>query len=417
VSVRALYDHADRSINERIGVTMGLTTLLATRPYELDGPTVDSHRARHAAIRRFQERTLELFRASLDGEADPEIARVVLGDAPPGFGADYHRALTTAQHRVPVFFRTDEFACGRLSEIQCSGSGWGFLEQLRDLYDAWPQVYGPPRHFPVPPARAFAEQLRDYLPQPPIVHHLVDNASRPHGMRYFIQRLRDEGVRFFGYDADVRPEDCNFIRAHDFVSLPHHNFFVDRMERCDRGEVFFDLPPSLLFDGKVILAWPFWSKTRDAYDDEIRALFPHTSLIESDGVDLPDGERITLDGLRDVPRRSRSWYLKYGGSDIAVNWGSKAVFLARTLSNPGCAELLDRIRQDLRRGRPWILQEAVRRAEPATAFARDGGTFETEAYAKLSSFYGPGGLVGVLAMQLRSHKVHGSADTILSMVH
>ena len=55
--------------------------------------------------------------------------------------------------------------------------------------------------------------------------------------------------------------------------------------------------------------------------------------------------------------------------------------------------------------------------EPAVAFDRDGEVVETDAYSKLSGFYGPDGLMAIWVMQLRSHKVHGSADTILSLVY
>ena len=78
---------------------------------------------------------------------------------------------------------------------------------------------------------------------------------------------------------------------------------------------------------------------------------------------------------------------------------------------------MDSILADHARGRPWVLQEAVRHSEPAVAFGRDGELLETDAYSKLSGFYGPDGLMAICVMQLRSHKVHGSEDTILSLVY
>ena len=175
-SARDLYAHLDRSINDRLGVTVGWTTLLATKPYPIDAETLDGHRARYTLIRRAQQQALDLFKASLAGEADPEIAQMVIGDVPRGFGLSYHRALTEQQHRIPVFFRTDEMHGGKVTEIQCCGSGWGLAEQLRDLYDAHESMFGPAVHFPDSLASQFARALRGYLGSDPVVHHLVDNA-------------------------------------------------------------------------------------------------------------------------------------------------------------------------------------------------------------------------------------------------
>jgi hypothetical protein len=416
-TAREFYAHLDRSINDRLGVTMGWTTLLAAKPYAMDAETLDSHRARYTLIRRAQQQALDLFKTSLRGGADPEIAQMVVGDVPQGFGVAYHRALTEQQHRIPVFFRTDEMHGGKVTEIQCCGSGWGLTEQLRDLYAAYEPAFGPIVHFPDSLAHQFGQALREYVGSDPVIHHLVDNASRPHGVNYFIQRLRDEGIPHLYRDGGIHPADCNFIRAHDFISLPTHNFFRDRMERCNRGEVFFDLPPSGLFDGKILMAWPFWHETRDAFDDEVRGLFPYTTVIEPDGVTLADGERVTLEQFCDIPERKRNYYVKYAGTDSAINWGSKGVFLASTYSKPKCREVMDRILADRERQRYWILQEAVRHSEPVVALGRDGELIETDAYSKISGFYGPNGLMAIWVMHLRSHKVHGSDETILSLVY
>ena len=414
--VQRLYEQLDDDINTRLGIDLGFTALIRPTAYPMDEAMVNAYRRRYTTIKRFQERTLELFEASLRGESAPEIARSVLGDVPAHLGLEYHRQLTQQQHRTPVFFRTDEPIPGKLSEIQCPGSGWCMTEELLTLYRNNQDVFGPPQHFGESLAASFAETLRRKLGPSPVVHHLADNASRPHGARYFIQRTRERGVKYFSYDRDITPQDCNFVRSHDFITLPHHNFFTERMERCNREEVTFDLSPSALFDGKVILAWPFWSQTRSHYDDEIRALFPFTNVVRPDGVELPDGTHVTLDDFCRIPRPQRNYYLKYAGTDIALNWGSKTVYSASTLSNAQCRELLDTIVQDSQRGRCWVLQEGCQLREPVTALGRDGELSETMAHSKFSGFYGPDGLLGILVMQKASHKVHGSSDTIMSAV-
>jgi len=415
-TVPDLYRQLDDDINDQLGIDLGFTALIRTTSYPMDETTVNAFRDRYATIKRFQEITLAIFNASLRGEADPEIAQAVLGDVPAHLGLDYHRQLTQRQHHTPTFFRTDEPVTGKLSEIQCPGSGWCMTEEILTLYRNNPRTFGSSQHFGESLAWSFAETLRRQVGQSPTVHHLADNASRPHGARYFMQRTREHGIKYFSYDRDVTPQDCNFIRSHDFITLPHHNFFVERMERCEQGTLSFDLSPSALFDGKIILAWPFWHKTRQFYDNQIRALFPFTNVIQADGLELPDGKRLTLDEFSEISRPQRNYFLKYAGTDIAINWGSKTVFLASTLSNPQCRDLLNTILQDTHRGRRWILQEAFEHREAVSALSREGNEVKTEAHSKFSGFYGPSGLMGILVMQKASHKVHGSSDTIMSAV-
>ncbi len=414
--VHNLYRQLDEDINQQLNIDVGFTALLRAAPYPMDERTLDGFRRRHAPLQRFQQTVCALFKASLDGEADPEIAQSVLADVPAHLAQAYHRRLTERQQRPPFFFRTDEPAAGKLSEIQCPGSGWCLAEELLTLYRNNPEVFGRAQHFGHSLAGGFAHALESQLGRPPVIHHLTDNASRPHGARYFLQRTREYGLKYFGSDRDLGPADCNFVRSHDFITLPHHNFFAERLERCEQGQLWFDLSPSALFDGKIIMAWPFWSKTRAHFDDECRALFPFTSVVSPQGCEWIDGSRLTLDDFCRMPRRQRGYFLKYAGTDIALNWGSKSVFLASTLSKAQCEELARTLLADHACGRRWILQEAVQHSEPVTGLSRDGAMIETMANVKFSGFYGPGGLLGILVMHKAAHKIHGSAGTIMSAV-
>ena len=234
----------------------------------MDDATLDGYRSRYTTIEKFQEITRDIFMASLRGEADPAIADTVLAGQPPCRGKEYHLKLTEKQLQLPVFFRTDEAAPGAIVEIQCPGSAWEIADQLRDIYLANPSDFGTPTRFDRSLASSVAQSLRGYLGDEPIIHHLLNNASRPHGGRYFIQRCRDEGLRFFSWD-DVQWKDGNFVRAHEFYDLRYNGFFDQWMEACEEGGLLFDHPPTPLYDAKVIMAWPFWSKSREYYSDDI----------------------------------------------------------------------------------------------------------------------------------------------------
>jgi hypothetical protein len=188
------------------------------------------------------------------------------------------------------------------------------------------------------------------------------------------------------------------------------------MQRCERGELRFDLSPSALFDSKLIMAWPFWSLTREHFSDEARALFPYTAVIGPEGIEMDDGGRVTLEELCSRPRSGKAYYVKYAGTDISINWGSRAVFLLSTMSGRQARELVASIEADWRRGRHWVIQPAIRHKQRVAAFTRDGEVLETDAYGKWSGYYGPDGLMAVWTCHRRYHKVHGSPDTIMGLV-
>lgn len=404
--------------NQLSGASTGFEALLGSQPYELADSEYAAASARYATIKEFQQSAMDLFRASLMGKADPVIAQGVLSDVPESFGWDFHKNLPDSIWKTPVYFRTDEARLGKLTEIQCSGSGWDLVEMLRHLYGACPEHYGEPKHFKYSLADVFQESLKAHIGSDPAVHHLADNASRPHGARYFIQKVREKGGKFFSYDGEVRHSDCNFIRSHDCFSLYHHNFFADRLERSEKSECFFDLPPIALYDTKLIMAWPFWSRTREHFSDEVRALFPYTALIEADGVELSNGEKVDIQQITAIGNKQRNFFVKYAGTDVARNWGSRAVFSLKSFTSVKCQELLRTITEESSQGQPWILQESVTNKEEVTYWEPE--TAEKgimEGNGKWSSFYGPDGLMAMLVMHLGSHKVHGSDKTVMSIVY
>lgn len=399
--------------NLHSGAETGFESKVALKPYPLTLRDFKSAQSRYDTIKSFQEKAMVLFRASLKGEADPAIAEGVLGDVTAGLGADFHRGLDDSAWCTPAFFRTDEAEPGKLTEIQCSGSGWDIHQSIYEVFSRSPEIFGEPKFFKRSMAESYAKSLEAYLGQAPVVHHLADNASRPHGARYFLQKARRYGVKYFGYDADISSKDCNFMRSHDFYSVIFHNFFTERLERCARGEFKFDLPPVALFDCKFILSWPFWTKTRAYFSDEERALFPHTAVVEPGGIETETGGRISLEDFCKLKARERDFFLKYGGTDIAVNWGSRAVFSTKSLTRGKCIESMNEAVKDFKKGRPWILQKAIFVKETIDSDEEGEGT--QKAHGKWSHFYGPEGLMGQLVMHLNSHKVHGQSGTVMSI--
>jgi hypothetical protein len=403
------YEWADCSINSCPRCATGFTQLLASSPYLISPVVWDLYESRLSLIRTFQRAALNLFRTALNNETHPSLIHWLLNETPDSLGFRYHRSLEDRHYTLPVFFRTDEIAPGRIVEIQCPGSLWGDLQLTFDYVTRLDHQGGG-----VSPAAQFATQLTDLLRGAPIVHHLLDNASGPAGMRYFIEKTRPI-VKYWGIDYGIWPENCNFIRSHSFFGLCADNEFRSRLVRVGNG-VTYDLPPHVLFDQKASLVLPFWSRTRELFSDEIRDLFVFTTPLLPSGIELPDGTHVTIEEFARLARSQRLYYLKYAGSDVALNWGSKAVFRLSNMSHDDCRKLLQECVARYERGQTWLIQKEETHDDKIVFLARDGTTHTEKLRAKLSGFYGPFGCIGVLAMHRHHYKVHGQADTILSYV-
>ena len=410
-----LYVSVDQEFNDNTKGNIGFNALLGAQTPSVDLAFLQGYRDRYSIIKSYQEAAIRVFAESLRLKRNPRVAAMILSDLPEAYGTKFHLSLSEHQLRTPLFFRTDEPAHGKCSEIQCPGSGWELAELIWGIANKFPKWFNKPKHFIQSPAKGTIAAMRTFLNSEPVVHHLTDNASSPHGMRYWIQKTRKAGARYFTYDQNVGYKDCNLIRSHDFVSLLHHNFFNERMRMCDEKRLWFDLPPAALFDAKGIMAWPFWQETRDAFSDAERSILPYTALIEKKGVPLADGRYLPLKEILLNRPREKVYFIKYAGTDVGINWGSRAVYRSDTLSRVQSEELISRIGKDLNRNRYWIIQEALKQTDKVMYWARNGALATVKANAKWSAFYGPQGLISLLTFHRRSHKVHGSPDTIFSL--
>ncbi len=404
-----IYAWADSAINSCPRYSTGFTQLLAKNPYLVSGVVRRLYESRLHLIRSFQMSALDIFRAALNDEMDPTVLHWLINETPESFGIRYHRDLEDCHFTLPVFFRTDELQPGRIAEIQCPGSAWGELQLVFEYMTSMGYPVGD-----ISPADQFATQLITFLKDPPVVHHLLDHASAPAGMRYFIEKTRPR-VRYWNIDRGVRARDCNFIRSHSFFSLCTEPEFSSRLSKVGNG-VTYDLPPYVLFDDKAPLVLPFWSMTRGSFSDDIRDLFPFTTPLLPIGIEVPDGRRITIEEFSRWPRSQRSYYLKYAGANLALNWGSKAVYRLSNLSSSACLDFLQYCLSGYAKGQIWLLQKEEGQDDEIAYLTRNG-TVQTESLrAKFSGYYGPDGCLGVLAWHRHHYKVHGQENTVLSYV-
>lgn len=403
------YEWADGSINSCPRCETGFTQLLSSGPYFAPDEVMRLYERRLPVIRAFQSAALNLFKSALEKKTHPEILHWLLNETPDSLGVLYHSTLEDRHFTLPLFFRTDEIAPGRLIEIQCPGSLWG---ELQLTYEYLTRLNYQIDY--VSPADQFSAQLTKLINEKPIVHHMLDNSSIPAGMRYFIEKTRPL-VKYWGIDFDIWPRNCNFIRSHSFFGLCADNEFRSRMKRVGDG-VTYDLPPHVLFDQKATLVLPFWSLTRDLFSDDIRDLFAFTTPLLPSGIELPDGGQVTIEEFARWPRSRRSFYLKYAGSDVSLNWGSKAVYRLSNMSHHSCLETLKRCAHQYKSGKIWLIQREETQNDTIDFLTRENVPHRETLRAKFSGFYGPFGCIGVLAMHRSHNKVHGYENTILSYV-
>ena len=377
-------------------------------------PFATSSGKRLELIQDFFDRSLEIFEDALRGKCPHDLYQWLLNDTPASLRRRWHLSLPRAVYKRPLFFRTDECPEGKIMELQCPGSGWGDLAFLRELYLEFGGMTEAEREKlrGFDPAGTFvAEVARSVGRTAPSILHLLDNASGPSSVKYFITATSPP-LRYWGYDSGIENKGCELIRSHSFFGLVAENLFKVRLERAAKGETQFDLPPIVVFDQKTPLALPFMEATRERFSDEVRSIFVYTAPLTRDGFQDEQGQQVSFDALLKRPLKDRKYFAKYAGVDVSRNWGSRAVH--RLSDNK---KTLEAIRADVESGMPWIVQPDVSGKASISFFNREKDQIQKEKlYAAYSRFYGPSTIIGARARYRGTVKVHGQPDTAAGLV-
>lgn len=250
----------------------------------------------------------------------------------------------------------------------------------------------------------------------PKVHHLLDNASRPTLMKYFIQKIRQKyQIPFVGYD-NLTSSEANFIRTHSFAGLAGQNFFRKMINNEMKEPTEFDYPPTPIFDQKFPLALPFHKKTKHFFPNSVRDVILPSYLIDQDLSFCDQNEnKVFLSTLLSKPRSTRDFYLKYAGQDTNRNWGSMRVRSLASMSKAAFEKLSKEILNDLSHGDPWIIQESASNKVSVPDFQNKEESVDE--YIKYSSFFSNAGVIGRVAHTRKFYLVHGQEDSTMSIVN
>jgi len=407
----SIYAEMDSRILEATKSDVGFTMKIANVPKIIEEKSYSDYKSRYSIITEYLSGVINVYRQAVLGELPFKILQMLFGDCPISIGLKFHTELSENIVGIPVFFRTDEATPGKILEVQCPGSQWGDYQVVVDTLSE--NGYGWLGNYSL--ANKFTEQLTNFLGQQPIIHHLLDNSSIPHTMLYFVHRTRPKS-QYFSLDKGVRPLNCNFVRSHSVYGLVAENFFRHRIELANENKLHFDLPPFIPFDEKVSLALPFMDETKSCFSQNVRNTFAFTTPILEDAIRLEDGFVETIESFSRKSRQERNFYLKYAGSDVSVNWGSRGVYRLSNDSQENCyARLAGALKDYKERGRCWVLQKEEKCYENVEWNERDGSTHQAELSTNYKGFYGPSGLLGVMTMHRNHYKVHGQEDTIISI--
>ena len=427
------YNWLNNEYNEPDLNGIGFTQLVSSKPLIVkDNKTIVEN---NRIIRDFQSICLDLLKVALKNN-DRELLKWLVNDTPQSMGEDYLRKLPSVFWKQPVFFRTDESSEGKIFEIQCPGSSWGELELLYNFY----RKLGVDLQL-CKPSQNFTNQLVEHLSlkngESPLVFYLTDNASIPVGVRYFISQTRftNPPIKYWGIDKYPKIEiaddsgktkfkqlkaiDSHFIRSHYYLEILGECDFSKRIH-THTVQSPYDLPPISLFDQKVILALPFWDKTKEYFSDDIRNLLAYTIPLVDSKIRLENGNMISIENFASLPQSQRKYYLKYAGTDASFNWGSRSVTSIERIGHNALLELLyEKINDYKNNGRPWILQAESKGKKEIIKYYNPVSCCEIEEKnlnSKYSYFYGPYAPLGGIASYRKNNIVHGQPDTIIKLI-
>jgi len=400
------YEQLDALFNAGVHPTVGFAMHLGASRQLGEG---DRHvlERQDRAVRKYLMGLLAIQNAVIAGTLPEDISRLIYGDCPKNMGPAFHSEVPPLARDIPQFFRTDNTTIGKVSEVQCPGSMWGEALALQRLH----LQRISPIEDSADMASAFVEAVNSRVAEPYVLH-LLDNASLPVGMHYFIAATRPY-LRYFGLDG-LGSEDCNFIRSHSFQGLVAENLFKKRLALVQKGKAIFDLPPLCIFDQKVPLSFPFGKLTSSFFDEEVRLTINPTTVVMEDGL-LFDGLTHITEFSR-LPRSSRDYYLKYGGMDTSINWGGRAVYRLSNDTSAVCLQRLISASQDAAKGRYWVLQKTD--AEKSKVIAEDRNGCNISGFMNMGYrfFYTMGTRSCGLYLARHNFKVHGQWDTICGLV-
>ncbi len=340
------------------------------------------------------------------------VKKLALGTIPAEFHEFIGKVLIASGSYMPRNFRADLLGDGTIAELQCPGSGWGYVLALEERLGVNAQ------HSQV------IKTYGKWLGSKQAVWWLY-NEALANSVAHLCAVCQKSGINLAVKTTDeFDPDDPNLgivIKRPPLPMLVQSPKGRRLLERWMAGEVEMDPPPNIMFDSKYALPLLYHQETRGRFTDDERRLCRPTFLVESmdQMVDFGNGQ-VQIGDLYKMTKDRRHLVLKYAGADFFNRYGGHAVYaLHKTeASAQKVSQWLTKAIADNARGEGWILQpfvESKRTLADMGVTSHDGGAnpyyllfrpgYHVEEDGNVKN-------VGTLLNLRITWKVHGSSDTI-----
>jgi hypothetical protein len=401
-------------LTENIGGGNYQLPLYFDSPIQIGAAMHKKLNTQHQLICDFYDTIVSIARKALANNHD-SLIRLLFSEPVGGMTLDYHRNLPDFCWKKPLLFRTDQSISGEIYELQPPGSGWGDIPLIaKALIRNGCSLPNSLLEYGKTYSQGIVKATGKDIPR---VFHMLDAASEPSGLRYLFTQTRPM-LQYWGIDKDISMHEIDYVTAHSAAALTTCNYFNLYMKMANEGKLVFGISPNLVFDQKAIYILPFYRETKDCFSDEIRAIFPFTSFIENDGFYDENGSFVKLDDFAERKRGQKRYFLKYGGTDLTRNWGSREVYRLDTFSKNQCKSKLAEASQLAKNGEIWLIQKDVSRSSDTVSDDIQGiitDMYVQKKHIKISVFYGINDSIGIKIMARKHYKVHGQTDTFVGI--
>ncbi len=363
-------------------------------------------------FRAWFEITLELCTRAYRDHSMGWLADLIEGESPAEVKAVHKQVHLSGRLRIPLFARPDMSAIGGSVEVQTPGSGWGYQTAIHNTVakSSWPG-----------PVNGLKQAVTTMTgsSSTPAAYVLYNDPFRPE-VEYFCRLCAEAGMQLqMHFKTLPSCLEVKFIRRPPLEDLLSYNGGSGLVQSWLGGQLVLEPGPSLLFDQKLAILFPFHPLLRGFYPDSVRQLFPETCLVARDSQLVFDGKSLSWDELCNLSRSKRQFILKYAGAKKGLRAGGKAVYNLSDCNHQKVQELLAMALQDWENRRsPWLIQKRVQQKYPIIFLDHVAKEIRgAQYYALFRPMYSflpdePSQIVALTALFRKEWKVHGSSDAV-----
>jgi len=420
-NIQKIKEETNRQISTLAGEENSFTMLFARAPFEMNKDDFIGYEQRYQCIRNFLDTTNQLVYECLREGKHPELYRLIFFGKDKEYVDEQRRWYSNNPNSAPYFFRTDEPIPGVIAEIQCPGSG---LAQLGILEQAWNKILNKNvwpdwKNIVINNIHALTKKNIPrilYLPKSSctldasLFYRSLDNKGI-----IFVNPL-EKGIEYKNSINKNILEKVDMIRVHSHGFMRSWPAFWEAVQLAKKRQLVIDVPPAIIYNMKLSMALPFWSYTRNYYNDEIRQLFPLTRVIKDGGTIQFEGKNIKYEDYLKLPDKKRNHIIKSSSGTSELDDGGKGVFSLKRTTRKKCAAMFKKIILEYHYGERWIIQEEHNQKYSYSYLNENEQIKNKDGYARFSGFYGPDGIITRRVLFKNYYKVGGSASTVCAPV-